>query len=360
MERELFSGPHVQRLRRRVTNILGETGPPGAAVALIVDGEAWSEGVGFRDLARTEPLTTDALLPIYSVTKILISSSVMKLVERRVIALDQPVGAVLPGVPLPAEVTIRHLLNHTSGLADYGAMPEYRADLRRDPAAPWSEQEFVDRVLARGMQFAPGEGWGYANVGYLLLRQVLERTSDQSLPDVLAKDTFRPLGLRQARVVTNLTETGGLAPGYSTVFTGTGAREDVVPRYHPGWVSHGLVAATAPEVATFLDQLLTGHLVASGLVSDMVQGVTVPGDHPRFRRPGYGLGLMVDPASPFGQVAGHGGGGPGYSAGAFHFANVGGRRVTSVALVNGDERDWGEEIAFALADEVAAMAGGSR
>ena len=79
----------------------------------------------------------------------------------------------------------------------------------------------------------------------------------------------------------------------------------------------------------------------------------MPAEHPPFARPGYGLGLMVDLGSPYGRVAGHAGGGPGYSAAAFHFPDVAGRRLTSVAVANRDGSDLGTEISFAL---VAAYA----
>ena len=85
----------------------------------------------------------------------------------------------------------------------------------------------------------------------------------------------------------------------------------------------------------------------------MLEAVPVPTEHPPFARPGYGLGPMVDLGSPYGRVAGHAGGGPGYSVAAFHFPDVAGRRLTSVAVANRDGPDLGIQIAFAL---VAAYA----
>ena len=354
----MISETLAERLRGRADMILGERGAPGAVLAMVVDGNLWTAGVGFSDLERSQPMAVDLLLPIYSVTKPMVAAVVLKLVEQRALSLDQPVVSLLAGVPLSPEVTVRHLLNHTGGLADYGGMPEYVADLKRDPATPWTEQTFLDRVLGRGAQYVPGQGWGYANVGYLLLRRIVEQTTGRSLALVLADELFQPLGLRQARLVEDLNDTSVLTPGYSRLLSGDGSLADVAPRYHPGWVSHGLVAATAAEVAVFLDRLLTGDVIGAALVGEMLQGVDVPATHPLFTRPTYGLGLMIDPESGYDLAAGHGGGGPGYAAGAFHFANVGGHRVTSVALVNGDERAWGEEIAFAVVDELAASLDG--
>ena len=78
----------------------------------------------------------------------------------------------------------------------------------------------------------------------------------------------------------------------------------------------------------------------------MLEPTLVPGDYAPFRQPAYGLGVMIDALSPYGLVAGHGGGGPGYSIGAFHFADVNGRSVTSVVLANRDQDDIGLQIAF--------------
>jgi D-alanyl-D-alanine carboxypeptidase len=340
-------------LEDRVLRILRAAGAPGATLALTIDGTAWTTAVGSRQLSHGEPLTPGAVLPIYSVTKTMIAAAIMDLVARGQVGLDQAVVSLLPEVVIAPELTVRHLLNHSGGLGDYGGMAEYTRDLKRDPTRPWSEDEFLTRVLASGPRFAPGEGWAYSNIGYLLLRCILEATTRQSLQQVLTGFIFKPLDLRHARVVASLADMSRLAPGVSTYFASENDLTDVRPIYHPGWVSHGLVAATAAEVAMFLDALLVGRLVPPEFVRDMLMGVDVPEPHERFRRPTYGLGLMVDPDSRFGVVAGHGGDGPGYSAGAFHFPNVHGRRVTSVALVNSDAGGLGLDLAFTMVDVLA-------
>ncbi len=134
---------------------------------------------------------------------------------------------------------------------------------------------------------------------------------------------------------------------------------DISRRYHPGWVSHGVVISTASELARIIDAIFDGRLVPPALLPEMLRPTRVPVEHPLFVEPSYGLGAMLDPGSPFGAVAGHGGGGPGYSAGALHFPNVGGRRVTTVALANSDRGDLGLSIAFGLAETVTTTPSGS-
>jgi D-alanyl-D-alanine carboxypeptidase len=99
--------------------------------------------------------------------------------------------------------------------------------------------------------------------------------------------------------------------------------------------------------------LFSGSLLQSASVAAMLDGVVVNGKHDCFVTPGYGLGLMVDLASPAGRVAGHGGGGPGYATAAFQFPDLARRRLTSVALVNRDGDNVGLRIAFALAEGYA-------
>ncbi|HMM41243.1 MAG TPA: serine hydrolase domain-containing protein [Thermomicrobiales bacterium] len=321
---------------------------PGAAVAVWRDGQPVIEaGVGAADLAGTIPLDAGARFPVYSVTKTFIAAAVLRLVERGAVALDEPIGTYLPDLPLPTAPTVRQLLRHTGGMADYGGLAAYHDAVRQCPERPWSDDEFLRRTLAARLAWQPGERFAYSNVGYMLLRLLLERQTAGSLGTALSNEMFARLGLRETRVLAALEDMRGLTPGYSTQL-GTGdAPADVVLAYHPGWVSHGLVASTAPELARAMDGLFAGRLFGGDLLAAMVEPVLVPDTHPLFIQPAYGLGLMID-AGVEGLFAGHGGDGPGYSIGAAHLA-MASTRVTSVALVNRDEGMLGLRVAAALA-----------
>jgi D-alanyl-D-alanine carboxypeptidase len=234
-------------------------------------------------------------------------------------------------------------------------MPEYQADLRADPTLPWTDTEFLERTLARGMRFVPGAGWDYSNVGYLILRQLLQRVHAASFRDVLESTIFAPLGLRQTLVAESLADATILTPGWSSYLRADDELENIAPHYHPGWVSHGVVISTAAELATIVDALFAGRLLRPESLAAMKEPVILPFEHPLFRQPAYGLGLMIDTGSPHGLVAGHGGGGPGYSIGSLHFEHVNGSRVTSVALANRDAGDVGLRLAYELAMRVGSL-----
>jgi D-alanyl-D-alanine carboxypeptidase len=337
----------------RIQATLDAHDAPGATVALVVDGRLDAAGVGFRDPERTQPLDPDARFYLYSITKTLLATAALRLVEEGVIALDEPIQPLLLELTIETPITLRQLLNHTAGLPDYGGMPAYHDDLRADPARPWTDAEFLERTLRNGLLFPPGEGWAYSNIGYLLTRRLVAQVARGSLHAALERAIFGPLGLRRTAVAGSLADAYDLTPGWSSQLEPDDTLHDIAPRYHPGWVSHGVVISTASETALILEALFTGRLLRPESLAAMLESIDVPGDYPPFVRPGYGLGLMLDPASPYGVVAGHAGGGPGYSTAAFHFPDVASRRVTAVALVNRDGGNLAVELAFDLVRSVA-------
>jgi D-alanyl-D-alanine carboxypeptidase len=251
-------------------------------------------------------------------------------------------------------VTLRQLLGHTAGLPDYGGLPEYNAAIRAAPERAWSGDEFLARTLPRGPLFAPGEGWAYSNIGYLLVRQIIERATGELLATVLRQHLLDPLGLRQTSVVSTLADAAALAPGWSRFLDPDGEVTNITPRYDPGWVAHGVVAATAEEVAALIEAIVAGPLLGEAERATLLTPRLLPFAHPPFRQPAYSIGLMLDPASPYGLVAGHGGGGPGYAAAAFHFAALAGEPITIVALLNRDHNDAAMRVVFTLAELLTA------
>jgi len=331
-------------------------GVPGAAVAVWRDGTPVVEaGIGTADLAGATPLDAAARFPVYSVTKTFIAVAVLRLVERGAVALDEPVQSYLPGLLLATAPTVRQLLCHTGGIPDYGGLREYHEAVRANPERPWSAGEFLGRTLAARPAWLPGERFAYSNVGYMLLRLLLERLAGGSLGAALAGGVFAPLGLRETSVLDSLEDMRAMTPGYSTALGSAGEPADVASAYHPGWVSHGLVASTAPELALAFDALFAGRLVGEATLAAMVEPVIVPDEHPLFVQPAYGLGLMLDAAAP-GLFGGHAGDGPGYSIGVIHLAD-GDTRVTSAALVNRDDGVPGLRVAAVLARLAAAEPG---
>ena len=353
---EVLDSDQRQQLIAVAQRALDEAAAPGATVALFVDGRPLlHSGIGFQDVAQTTALAPEAQFYIYSITKTLIAIATLQLVDRGNLALDEAVQRYLPDLPLDTPITVRQLLNHSGGLPDYGGMGAYHEAVREKPGRPWLPEHFLERTLANGLVYAPGEGWGYSNVGYLVLKLLLERITKASFGRALTRQIFAPLELQHTFVAERLQDVQDLTPGYSTLFSDDKSLQDVTRKYHPGWVAHGVVVSTALELGRILAATFKRQLLNQALLEAMLTPVLVPGRHPLFRQPAYGLGVMVDPQSPYGAVVGHGGGGPGYSTGALTFPDVAGRQVISVVLANRDQPDLGLAIAFNLADTLARL-----
>ncbi|MDQ4045708.1 MAG: beta-lactamase family protein, partial [Chloroflexota bacterium] len=247
------------------------------------------------------------------------------------------------------------LLGHTSGLPDYGGLPDYHEAVRTSSMEPWPETAILERALAQGTLFEPGRGWAYSNIGYLLIRRVVARHARGSLAAALDALLFRPLGLERTRVSETLGDTLELTPGFTTSI-GQGGLADVRGRYHPGWVAHGVVQSTAGELAAAVDALFAGRLIGRASLAAMRAALPVPVEHPVIRMPGYGLGLMMDLDPVAGGLTGHAGGGPGYSTAAFSMRSAEGERLTIVALANRDADEVALRIVVKLGRMLAEMA----
>lgn len=337
-----------EHFRSTVEQALDEFQTPGAAIAIRLDGRTFLEtGIGYQDNNHRISLPTNANFYIYSITKSLIAAASLYLVDKGILDLDASVELYLSDFPFDPSITLRQLLSHTSGLPDYGGVPAYADSVRVKPGSPWSKEMFLDVARNQGLQFSPGTGWAYSNIGYLLLKFLLEQITGFSLQQLLHQVIFRPLSLKETFVPSNLDDVCELTPGYTTFF-GDGL-QDMSRIYHPGWVAHSVVISTAPELAQIINALLAGHLIDLSLVMEMTYPLHILGKYPLFENLGYGLGLFIDTGSPYGKVVGHTGEGPGYSVAAFHFPELAGARTTIVALTNRDRGDLGLTLVYKMA-----------
>jgi D-alanyl-D-alanine carboxypeptidase len=327
----------------------GPDGASAASVAVMADGRVETSVVTRAGAAP--PFAADARFLVYSITKSFIAAAALRMVAAGELELDEPAARWLPDVPLPGSITLRHLLQHTSGLDDYGALPEYHAAVR-SAAAAWDDAAFLRRAGGGAPRFVPGTSWAYSNVGYMLIRRMLEAARSTTFARVLETEVFQPLALRSTSVVEDTAELDALVFGPSA-YLGDGQPVEVAGRYDPAWVATGVVASTTADVARFYHALLGGELLPAELGNEMRKPVVlgaVPG-RPVVRA-GYGLGLQVDVGAAPGPVYGHTGAGPGASASACHLR--GPTPVTAVVLSNGEDVPQVEWMAMAALQAAAA------
>jgi CubicO group peptidase (beta-lactamase class C family) len=165
----------------------------------------------------------------------------------------------------------------------------------------------------------------------MLVRRLLEEARKQTLDDVLRAELFAPIGLVSPFVPTRRDQLSTITFGPTNYFGG----RPVPTSYHPDWVMHGVVAATAAEVTALMRALFVGELLPRHALDDMLRMVPIPiddADRDRAGRPRYGLGVMEMGHDV--PVVGHSGGGPGSTAAAYHY-----RDVTACALSDADDLD---------------------
>jgi len=265
----------------------------------------------------------DTVVPWFSFTKAIIAAAALTLVRDGIFQLDAPLDS--------ERYTIRHLLQHRADLPDYGSLREYHEAVARHDA-PWSVDEVLKRTDAGRSRYEPGHGWGYSNIGYVLVRNLITRAADAPFETVLAGRIFQPLGIKTARLASQPDDLTRVEMGE-------------VKDYHPGWVYHGLIVGTVSDAALLLDRLLGGDLLPASLLGEIQRGHTVdaaPSDRP-WQAPHYGLGLMMEGAD--GPV-GHTGGGAGRVIAVYRSRN---RAVplSVAAFAPGDNIGSVERFAFA-------------
>ena len=192
----------------------------GLCFAAVRDGQVlWAGASGTAHDGHT-PLTGDSPLVIGSLTKTFVAAAVLQLVEEGRMALDDPAAEHLPDLKLPAKITIRQLLNHTSGLADLFNPTTIEA-LEKAPGKAWTAKQVLDAL--HEPWFAPGADWAYANTNYLLLSLLLERMNQATLGVELQRRFLAPLDLAATRVLDPGTADGPLLPAWASIFYGSGA-----------------------------------------------------------------------------------------------------------------------------------------
>lgn len=266
---------------------------------------------GYFDYEKTQCLSPDAIFPVYSITKSFISAAILRLYDQKTLFLDDSVSKWLPNFVLNDSITIRHLLNHTSGLADYGNSKEYYNDLQKTSTRSWNKEQFLKFASDQGLLFQPGKGWNYSNIGYFLLKEILCKVTGMTFSDALKMHVYVPLKLKNTFIIETIEDMKKVTPGYSDIFGE--AYADVRTKYDPGWVAHGLVASSTSETSKFYKNFICGDFLSKKTLTELLEPIEVKVKHSYFKKPSYSLGLMCDPLCLYGPIFGHGGGGPGYT-----------------------------------------------
>jgi D-alanyl-D-alanine carboxypeptidase len=292
------------------------TGVPGAVALARGPGGTVAAAVGSADLRTGEALTVDHRFRIGSVTKIFVAALVLQLVAEGLLDLDGDAAPFADGI------TIRQLLNHTSGLDDFvGDIVEFFEPYRQDVnhRCELDAREQLTRVMEKPRLFAPGEGWAYHGSNYIVLWLIVEEATGMMLREALRQRLLAPLGLGRADLVEGPLRDDcarGYLPADNPILPGGSGPVDVTEIDVPFHGAGGGVVSTPGEIAGMLRALLGGELLPDHLRAAMLQAVD--SDWQETDRYGLGIGeitaLMGRRRSPCGPAWGHIGFSLGYTA----------------------------------------------
>ncbi|PEI70260.1 serine hydrolase domain-containing protein [Bacillus toyonensis] len=324
-----------QRHRNSVKEAMWDTlklGYPGILAKTSEGGKTWGYAAGVADLSTKKPMKTDFRFRIASVTKTFTATIVLQLAGENRLNLDDSIEKWLPGVIQGNgydgnQITIRQILNHTSGIVEYARSKEI--DFFTNTKKSFTAEELVKIGLSMPPEFAPGKGWSYSNTGYVLLGILIEKVTGNSYAEEIENRIIEPLELSNT-----------FLPGNSSVIPGTkhargylqpdGASElKDVTYYNPSiGSSAGDMISTADDLNKFFSSLLGGKLLKEQQLKQML--TTVPTGIAETG--GYGLGIYETKLPNGVSIWGHSGGIPGFST--FAGGTLGGKHTLAVNLNN--------------------------
>ncbi|MFI6393583.1 serine hydrolase domain-containing protein [Nonomuraea sp. NPDC050547] len=323
-----------------------EGGAPGMVAEIRDHRGRWFGSAGVADLKTGEERRSGERFRIGSTTKTFTALLVLQLAAEGSLSLDDSVDTWLPGLVRGngydgREITIRQLLNHTSGIFNYGNDAEL---MKTAVGAAWYEHRFdaytpaelVKIGLSNPPYFAPGAGFGYSNTNYYLAAMIIERITGRSYGDELERRVLRPLGLSRTYLPGRDTKIRGEHPvHHSTLFS-----MDADPEIHDAtemnqsfaWAAGGIVSTTG-DLQRFFGALLAGKLLPAAQQREMFTTVATQGGPPWIPHTRYGLGVFSQELP--GGVTLWGNGGATYGSWTFAMGTRDGGRLLTTQI-NGD------------------------
>ncbi|HEX6849745.1 MAG TPA: serine hydrolase domain-containing protein [Chitinophagaceae bacterium] len=316
--------PSPQRLQFKLDSLRAAGNYPGLSIS-IMDGDDKTVSLvcGFSDMEKQVPLSTKHMLMQGSVGKTYVAAIAIMLIKNGRLDLDEKVSAYLgryawySRIPNASSITVRQIMNHTSGVMRYEFKPDFVNDLIAMPAKEWKPEELLKYVLDEKASFAAGEGWEYSDTNFILLGMIIEHLTGKKYYELLFEKILEPYQLANTKP-TDRHLLPGIAQGYAGKDNPFKLPEKVIkddgsfvinPQFE--WTGGGLYSTTE-------DLAKWGKLLYEGKVIDtsLLIGEAVPAKLGRDAK--YGLGIIIRP-TPKGIAYGHSGFFPGYLTELYYF-----------------------------------------
>ncbi|KAA0745132.1 class A beta-lactamase-related serine hydrolase [Bacillus sp. AY3-1] len=296
---------HREEVQNVMDQVVTNKKIPSVIAGGLKDGKRWSYATGTASYEMPRPVETNFSFRIGSITKTFTASVVLQLAEEKQLNLDDTVEKWLPGVVQGngydgSKITIRQLLNHTSGIAAYTDLDMRDITLPQNPFRYYSTDELISLALAKPPVFAPGEGWDYSNTNTVIAGEIIRKVTGDTYAEQIRKRFIEPLGLKETFVMEASSHIPGKhANGYNMDRSG---RLYDLTEINQSWANAaGNMVSTVEDLTTFFSALLGGKLLNQELMDQMFTTVDSPIGK-------VGLGIYEEKTSDGQSYWGHAGG----------------------------------------------------
>jgi CubicO group peptidase (beta-lactamase class C family) len=280
-------------------------------------------GYGYADAKSGDPMPTDQLQPVYSVSKQFAAVLILRLAEQSLVDLDAPVGRYIAAFEAEPALTVRALLRQVSGLPEFIDLPEIKA-IDNSPRGTGSLADTAEIIARQPRRFAPGARFSYSNSNYTLLARIAEIATGQSFDDALQTLVLKPAGIERIAPCDRI-DPALLIPGHDAA----GAVWSLPPNLVPNYSGNGGLCASAEALAQWTRALGSGRILDADQLGEMLEVAPVAEGY----SPPYGFGVSVNPIAGVAAIS-HSGSGEGWGAWASYLPE---RDLTIVILA---DRGW--------------------
>ncbi|MFY4673554.1 serine hydrolase domain-containing protein [Bacillus anthracis] len=271
---------HREEVQNVMDQVVTNKKIPSVIAGGLKDGKRWSYATGTASYEMPRPVEPNFSFRIGSITKTFTASVVLQLAEEKQLNLDDTVEKWLPGVVQGngydgSKITIRQLLNYTSGIAAYTDLDMRDITLPQNPFRYYSTDELISLALAKPPVFAPGEGWDYSNTNTVIAGEIIRKVTGDTYAEQIRKRFIEPLGLKETFVMEASSHIPGKhANGYNMDRSG---RLYDLTEINQSWANAaGDMVSTVEDLTTFFSALLGGKLLNQELMNQMLTTVDSP------------------------------------------------------------------------------------
>lgn len=314
-----------ERLQQKFDSLHAAGNFPGATAGFaLADGTSFGIATGWSDRNAKVRMSPRDLMLQGSVGKTYVASVALQLVYEKKFALDDPIEKHLGKEPWFARlpnakgITVRMLMNHTSGLVRYEFKEQFTKDLSANPDKIWKPEELIAYIFDTPAPFAAGKGWNYSDTNYIVLGMIIEKVTGSRYYDLAKRRLLEPLKLKET-VPSDTRMIRGLIQGYAGLNNPFGGSDEMIvngkfafnPQFE--WCGGG-IASTTEDLARWAKAMYEGKAFDGSMLPQMLEGVPARlGPEAK-----YGLGVIIRPTT-YGVSYGHSGFFPGYITEMMYF-----------------------------------------